>query len=370
MALTPAEEAQTRDLIAQQAALLSLAGVEPTILSKLGATKVTLSDLPTASAINDADLLLLRQGVTDKSVTGLTFKGLIPTIADASEAVKGIAELSTQNETDAGTDDLKIVTPLKLTTLLNKKTSSQKIFDIDASVSGNNLTITVNNGVWDFRSTTLTDGTPVTRILSSPVSLVIPNGATLGTINATQSRLIIGLLDNAGTLEPFIINIAGGNQLDETNLITTTTINTGADSNNVAYSTTGRTSKAYRIVGFINITQATAGTWVTAPSTVQGYGGQALAAMSSLGYGQTWQQVTRTSGVTYYNTKNKPIWLRITSTSGAGAQTDTITVNGISFQSVIGINGSAMNLQDIIIPAYASYSHVFIGSGFVAFELS
>lgn len=78
MALTPAQEAQVLDLIAQQSALLSLAGVEATILSKLGATKVTLSDLPTASVIDDADLLLLRQGVTDKSVTGLTFKNLIP----------------------------------------------------------------------------------------------------------------------------------------------------------------------------------------------------------------------------------------------------------------------------------------------------
>ena len=78
MALTPVQEAQVLDLIAQQSALLSLAGVEATILSKLGATKVTLSDLPTASVIDDADLLLLRQGVTDKSVTGLTFKNLIP----------------------------------------------------------------------------------------------------------------------------------------------------------------------------------------------------------------------------------------------------------------------------------------------------
>ena len=34
----------------------------------------------------------------------------------ASETAKGIAELATQAETDAGTDDLRIVTPLKLAT--------------------------------------------------------------------------------------------------------------------------------------------------------------------------------------------------------------------------------------------------------------
>jgi len=111
MALTPVQEAQVLDLIAQQSALLSLAGVEATILSKLGATKVTLSDLPTATAINDTDLLLLRQGTTDKSVTGLTFKGLIPTVADASETVKGIVELATNAEAQTGTDTSRAVTP-------------------------------------------------------------------------------------------------------------------------------------------------------------------------------------------------------------------------------------------------------------------
>lgn len=115
MALTAVEEAQLRDLIAQQSALLSLAGVEATILSKLGATKVTLSDLPTASVIDDADLLLLRQGVTDKSVTGLTFKNLIPTVADASTTVKGVVELATDAETQTGTDTTRAITPANLT---------------------------------------------------------------------------------------------------------------------------------------------------------------------------------------------------------------------------------------------------------------
>jgi hypothetical protein len=37
-----------------------------------------------------------------------------PTIPDASETVKGIAEIATQSETNTGTDDLRIVTPKKL----------------------------------------------------------------------------------------------------------------------------------------------------------------------------------------------------------------------------------------------------------------
>lgn len=75
MALTASEEALVRQLLDQQAAILSLAGNEATITSKLGATKVTLADLVAASGVADADLLLMRQGTTDKSVTPLLLKG-------------------------------------------------------------------------------------------------------------------------------------------------------------------------------------------------------------------------------------------------------------------------------------------------------
>ena len=69
MSLTPTEEALVRQLLDQQAAILSLAGNEATITSKLGATKVTLADLVAASSVADADLLLTRQGTNDKSLT-------------------------------------------------------------------------------------------------------------------------------------------------------------------------------------------------------------------------------------------------------------------------------------------------------------
>lgn len=69
MSLTPTEEAQTRQLLDQLAALLSLATSEPTIISKLAATKVSLSDLSSVVTVNDTDLLLSRQGTDDKSVT-------------------------------------------------------------------------------------------------------------------------------------------------------------------------------------------------------------------------------------------------------------------------------------------------------------
>ena len=69
MSLTATEEALVRQLLDQQAAILSLAGNESTITSKLGATKVTLADLVAASTLNGTDLLLTRQGTEDKSLT-------------------------------------------------------------------------------------------------------------------------------------------------------------------------------------------------------------------------------------------------------------------------------------------------------------
>lgn len=67
MALTPTQEAQVIELINQQAALLSLASNETTIISNLGASDVSLSDLATASSLSGADLLLVRQGTEDKA---------------------------------------------------------------------------------------------------------------------------------------------------------------------------------------------------------------------------------------------------------------------------------------------------------------
>jgi hypothetical protein len=126
------------------------------------------------------------------------------------------------------------------------------------------------------------------------------------------------------------------------------------------YSTTARTSLAYRVIGYIESTQATAGTWATAPSTIQGYGGQALNAMSSLGYGQIYQDLTasRSSGTTYYNTTNKPIFVFITAQAASGNPTDlTPTIGGVAQSSSNTYCASASYgvQQQFIVPAGQSY---------------
>jgi hypothetical protein len=234
--------------------------------------------------------------------------------------------------------------------------SARQIQDIDASVAANSLTVSINPTTLDFRSTTLTDGTPVSRVLSSLISLVVPNTATLGTVNAVASRLAILAIDNAGTIEPAIVNLSGGNNLDETTLISTTALSAAADSANVIYSTTARTNVAFRVVGFIDITESTAGVWATGPSLVQSAGGQALAALSSLGYGQTWQNLTgsRSIGTTYYNTTGKPIDVSIESLHNAGATAISLTVAGVIAAASFDDGGRRQNLTATVPPG-ASY---------------
>lgn len=179
-----------------------------------------------------------------------------------------------------------------------------QIQPIVASVAANALTVTLNPTSLDFRSATLGTGTPVNRNVSTAISVVVPSGATLGTVNAVQSDIVVLAIDNAGTVELAVVNIAGGVDLSETGVISTTTISAGATSASVIYSTTGRTNVAYRVVGVVRSTQATAGTWASAPTLVQGAGGQAQFRGASMvrvntanGYGSTNTRIRRFTNI-------------------------------------------------------------------------
>jgi hypothetical protein len=236
------------------------------------------------------------------------------------------------------------------------KPSEAGIQSLTATVAANALTVTLNPAVLDFRSTTLTTGVPVSRTIPSAISIVVSSGSTLGTVSAVQSRIVVLALDNAGTVELAVVNISGGNDLTETGLISTTAEGGSgtADSASTIYSNTARTSVAYRVVGYVESTQATAGTWASTPSTVQGYGGQALASMSSLGYSQTWQNVaaSRATNTTYYNTTGKPISVNIL-TNNTGT-TGGIAVNGVTCSYALNVANNN-NLVTAIVPVGASY---------------
>lgn len=241
-----------------------------------------------------------------------------------------------------------------LTALTSPVSEVRQIQPISASVSGNALTISASALALEFRSTTLGSGA-VSFVEGTPANLVISSGSTLGTISGQQSDIVVLAMNNAGTIELAAVNIAGGNDLTETGLISTTSEGGAgaADSASVIYSVTGRTNLAYRVLGIIRSTQATAGTWATAPSLIQGQGGQAVAVMSSVGIGQSWQDVTgvggRASGVTMYNTRGKPISASVTALVAGGGGTLIGNVNGTQI-TIFQNNGGSAQFMTVCLP--------------------
>jgi hypothetical protein len=251
-----------------------------------------------------------------------------------------------------------------LTALTSAVKDIRQIQPISATVGASALTISASALALEFRSATLTSG-GVSFVQGTPANLVISSGSTLGTVNAVQSRIVVLALNNAGTIELAAVNISGGNDLSETGLISTTAEGGAgaADSATVAYSTASRTNLAYRVIGYIESTQATAGTWATAPSTIQGQGGQAMAAMSSLGYGQTYQAKAGAAlSTTYYNTSGKPILVEIGADMTNPNSIITATVGGVPFGINTGSTAGYRCAGSFIVPPMASYSVAATGT--------
>jgi len=241
-------------------------------------------------------------------------------------------------------------------------TSIPQISPVSASVAANALTVGYGPASLTFRNATASDGSVQNVKAGTALSLTVPSGATLGTVSGNAERLILLVLNNVGVAELAIVNESGGVNLDESGVISTTAISGTSNSNNVIYSTAARSNVAYRKVGYVEITEATAGTWATGPTKVQGIGGQAGVNGQTIGIGQTYQIVTgsRTSGVTYYNTTGKPIFVTISaSTSTAGSLSPT--VSGVALPVVAIVAGTAMGTSFIVPPEF-SYSVVIAGT--------
>lgn len=151
-----------------------------------------------------------------------------------------------------------------------------QIRTVGASVVSNSMTVTLQPDNYDFRSPSLGSGTVNRRVVTAALSLAIPAGATLGTQSGVQSQIAILAIDNAGTVQLGVCNMAGFTNLDETTLVTTVAITSGSNQANTVYSSSAVVGAPFRVVGFVQSTQATAGTWATVPSEIQGQGGQAI----------------------------------------------------------------------------------------------
>lgn len=285
----------------------------------------------------------------------------LPALSGANTDITSLASpaIAAATATTQATTDIST----KVATTAYAQAVSAKIQPITASVAANALTITLNPTVLDFRSSTITSGTVNSRSVAAAISVVVSAGSTLGTVDTVAHRLAVLAIDNAGTVELAVVNLAGGTNLDESTLISTTAEGGagGADSASVVYSTTARSSVPFRVVGYIESTQTTAGTWAAAPSKIQGAGGEVLG-YAALGYGQTWQSVTRNNGTTYYNTTGRPIVLTVTAVSVAAANNfPIITVGGVAAGYGSAVAATNNSTATAIIPPGAAYSWTIAG---------
>lgn len=303
----------------------------------------------------DADVLPILDSAAAnilKKVTWTNIKATLKTYFDTLYAAVGSFAASGANA------DIT-----SLTALTSPVSEVRQLQPITAAIASNAITVTPSALSLEFRNTTLTNGA-VSFVEGTPSALVIAATDSFGLVTAAgNQRIAILAINNAGTIELAASALAGGVSLDETGVITTATaatLGTHIKAANV------RTGVAYRVIGFVDATFTTATGWGSL-ALVQGTGGQAMAAMSSLGYGQTWQSPGRSGGVTYYNTTGKPIFISVTSGStGSGAGVN-ITVNGVVAAQV---SGSALNraIASAIVPIGGSYkADMLLGSALDAF---
>lgn len=158
---------------------------------------------------------------------------------------------------------------------------------ITASVSGNALTFAVKTNAGNDPSTTepvyalfrsATAGTAGMALLpiTAATSLTISSGSTIGTTSGVASRTWCVGFNDASTFRLGAINCSTSTAIYplSDDILASSTAEGGAgaaDSAGVIYTGTAVTTKPMRVLGYIESTQATAGTWATTPSKIQAW---------------------------------------------------------------------------------------------------
>lgn len=176
--------------------------------------------------------------------------------------------------------------------LLNPAVSSSNLtsnasfinLSLVASVAASALTVAIkgvdgndpsasNPVIISFRSATAGSGAVAQLTLTAATSIVISSGSTMGFTSAVIGKLWLVGFNDAGTFRLGLVNCLSGTSIMALrDGIYSSTAEGGAgaaDSAQVIYSGTAVTSKAMTILGYLEATEATAGTWATAPSLVQ-----------------------------------------------------------------------------------------------------
>lgn len=155
-----------------------------------------------------------------------------------------------------------LINNVSLEVQMNTPTAGDMTLTLKAG-NGGNLSA-FNFGRIGFRADSNISGIIESLRVNSNLSLVVPAGATLGFESLIETPFYVYALNQDGTVELAVSRI----MIDESQIRSSSTIGTGSDTNNVLYSTTGRTNKPVRLIAKVISNQTTAGTWATSPSVV------------------------------------------------------------------------------------------------------
>ncbi len=205
---------------------------------------------------------------------------LVKANADATRLLKviagGIATGTTRNAFSADEDSTIGVDwyPKNLTVVCSRTSSAETIALKDKN--GNDFSA-ANPLIVKFRNATAGTGDYTSIALTAAHSLVLSSGSVMGASNGVAFRLWLVLFNDAGTMRLGAVNCLSGTNImglkDDDLLSSTAEGGAGAaDNAQTVYTGTAVTSKAMRIIGYLEYTLATVGTWNTAPSKIQLFG--------------------------------------------------------------------------------------------------
>lgn len=159
---------------------------------------------------------------------------------------------------------------------------------ISATVNSNQLTISLlaaDSGaapdvahpvLVPFRDTTIANGDPVWRTITSASSFTIGSGSTMGCLSGKMCRLWVVGMDNGGTVQVCAFNALSGYNVAFINEGTLQSSASGTSGGSLAHTyycnASSLTNVAVRILGYVEIQETIAGTWSTAPTFVQLFG--------------------------------------------------------------------------------------------------
>ena len=265
-------------------------GTGPLGVTALGAANTVLTGTGSAPAFSQQPSLGTNGGTLGKVTLNGSTSGSVAIQPAAAAGTGTLFQLPASNGSNGQvlqTDGTGVTSwAAQSSTLANSSLAFSVPVNLGISVvaSANALTVSVlgNNGsapsstnqvLVSYRDTTTASGLPTVVSQQAALSITVAAGNTMGCTSAVACRLWIIMMNNAGTNALCLFNASSSTQIfpiNEGALQASAAGTTGGSSTNVYYCTASSISnKAIRIVGYLEATEATAGTWATSPSLVQ-----------------------------------------------------------------------------------------------------